>query len=65
MDGVEEKWEQVVEMIRVELPELVDGGHLPISVAGEQVQRVENVNLYDFSIVKEYLSPLLEGGVQA
>ena len=65
LDGVEEKWEQVVEMMRDELPELVDGGHLPISVAGEQVQRVENVNLYDFLIVKEYLSPLLEGGVQA
>ena len=65
LDGVEEKWEQVVEMMRDELPELVDGGHLPISVAGEQVQRVENVNLHDFSIVKEYLSPLLEGGVQA
>ena len=38
-EGVEEKWEQVVEMLKAELPELVVGGCLPITFAGEQVQR--------------------------
>ena len=37
--GVEEKWVQVVEMLKDELPELVNNGSLPISFVGEKVHK--------------------------
>ena len=43
MDGVEEKWSLMVEQLKEELPELVNGHPLQMSFAGEQVDNTENI----------------------
>ena len=55
LEGVEEKWREVVEMFKYELPELVNSGQLPMSSAGEQVQKKFTAfNWYNIRYIEKF-----------